>query len=160
MREFVSGSLKYYPNIIQAIEDALNKLPDEVYEKVTHRARPIIFVNSISSGIARFAHSTQFVMEPGDPPTFTDGFYLIILGDELDGQNTAAIEGIILHETAHRYLDHLSRPASNCDMEREANRLIKSWGYEEEYKAASQSFGAKQKGDSPCADEMMKESRD
>ena len=35
-------------------------------------------------------------------------------------------------------------------MEREANRLVKEWGYELEYNRASEVFGAKHKGDSPC----------
>jgi len=153
--EFASGLFENsYPQIYQALLNALNKLPDDVYTTVTDRRRPIIFLHSYSSGIARYANSTEFIVEKNDPPTFQDGFYIVILGDELNtAGDVQAIEGIILHETAHRYLEHLSTEELGCQMEREANRLVKQWGYEEEYLKASYTFGAKKKDDSPCQDQ-------
>jgi len=128
---------------------------------VTNRRRPIIFLHSYSSGIARYANSTEFIVEKNDPPIFQDGFFIIILGDELNvADDIQAIEGIILHEITHRYLEHLSAEELGCQMEREANRLVKQWGYEKEYLLASETFGAKKKGDSPCAELAEPTSKD
>ena len=63
-------------------------------------------------------------------PAFQDGFYIIFLGSELNNApNPKAIEGVILHEIAHDYLDHLKADKHSCEMEREANRLVQQWGY-------------------------------
>lgn len=157
--EFAAAEFKtVYPRIYQALTNALNKLPEEVYLDVTGRASPVIFINSITSGIARFANSKEFYFKGDEPPAFQEGFYLVVLGDELNNtENIEAIEGVILHELAHDFLKHLRAPKHNCDMEREANRLVKSWGYAKEYEQASEAFGAKHPGDSPCADYFRKQ---
>ncbi len=92
-------------------------------------------------------------MREDDPLTFQNGFYLTTLSDELnDAPDPEAIEGILFHEMAHRYLEHLRAEEFSCEMEREANRLVKQWGFETEYQKASQTLGSKKKGDSPCQD--------
>ncbi len=158
MSEFVSGSFRsYYTNIGKALENALNKLPEDVFAEVTDRRSPVIFINSVTSGIARYANGMEFHFRPDDKPALQDGFYLIVLGDQMNNfDDVSAIEGVILHEIAHDYLKHLRAPKHNCEMEREANRLVMSWGYEPEYRAASDAFGAKKTGDSPCADYFAK----
>ena len=114
----------------------------------------MIFVDVLTSGIARTANAVQFTMRKDDPPTFQKGFYLIKLGDNLeDASDVEAIEGVIFHELAHRILEHLSSGKFSCDMEREANRLVKKWGFEKEYTKASGEFGHKEPGDSPCHDQ-------
>ena len=156
LEEFVSGRFRSsYPQIYTALTNAFEKLPEDVFFTITDRERPIIFVLAITSGIGRYANSTEFIMRESDPPTFQDGFYLVTLADELDDAPTpAAIEGVLLHEMAHRYLEHLRAGAFSCEMERETNRLVKKWGFEKEYNAASKAFGSKKKGDSPCQDSL------
>ena len=57
---------------------------------------------------------------------------------------------------AHRHLNHLRQKELSCEMEREANRLVKAWGFETEYKKVSATFGSKKIGDSPCQDQKNK----
>ncbi|MCK5581296.1 MAG: hypothetical protein KAJ18_08485 [Candidatus Omnitrophica bacterium] len=157
--EFASGRFQaFYPQIYTALTNAFQKLPEDVFITLTDRDRPIIFVLAITSGIGRYANSTEFIMREFDPPTFQDGFYLVTLSDELDDAPTpAAVEGIIFHEMAHRYLEHLKEAEPSCEHEREANRLIKRWGFEKEYQKASEAFGSKKEGDSPCSDKEKKQ---
>lgn len=154
LMEFASGILLSNHKAKTALKNALVKLPKDVFLDVTDRSRPIIFLDHYTKGIARFASSKEFRMRDEDPPTFSDGFYIIQIGSELidKAQGTEGIEGVILHEIAHRVLEHLRQPASSCEFERDANRLVIKWGYEVEYKKASELFGAKKKGDSPCKD--------
>ena len=157
LSEFVSGGLRFqYKNTSQALKNALNGLPWDVLLTVTDRQRPIIFLDYYTSGIARFASASEYTMRDIDPPAFQNGFYIIKLGEDLDAApNTKAIEGVILHEIAHRILGHLQRGKFSCEFEREANRLVKSWGFEEEFQEAQKTFGSKEKGDSPCQDENI-----
>jgi hypothetical protein len=149
--EFVSPEIVFYPNIYQALKNVFSKLPKEVLDKVTKRDHPILFIPTISTGIARYAHSIEFNLEKNKPRAFQSGFYLIMLGDELNQiGDVSAIEGVIFHEIAHRYLDHARNPNPGCELEKEANRLVKKWGFEVEYKKASAAFGHKEPGDSPC----------
>jgi len=152
LREFSSITQdSIYPQIYQALLNSLAKLPEDVFTKVTDRAHPLIFVYTINTGIARYAHATEFTFQEGDLPAFMDGFYLIQLADELNNmQDVESIEGIILHEIAHAYLEHLRKAVHSCEMEKEANQLVISWGYDEEYRKAVEAFGAKKPGDSPC----------
>ena len=153
-REFVSASIRLdYPQIDTALRAVLTKLPEDAFRVVINRRRPILFLTNITSGIARYANATEFTVEEKDPPTFTKGFYIIILGDELNTiADPEAIEGILFHEIAHRYLDHLKSTKHPCEREKEANRLVKSWGFEKEFLKAKKAFGSKEKGDSPCQD--------
>lgn len=155
--EFASGNiLGSFPNIREALLKAMTKLPIDVFMAVTPRKRPTLFIDVYTSGIARFANSLDFTMRKDDPETFQEGFYLIKLGDELNNtDDPESIEGVIYHELAHRVLNHLhTDDVDSCDMEREANRLIKQWGFEKEFLKAKEAFGSKRKGDSPCADKL------
>ena len=152
LNEFSGSEFKVdYPQIYQALNAVFMKLPNDVFIAVTNPKRPVIFVSNISSGIARYAHSTEFIKTK--KATFADGFYLITLADELNAMDDVeAIEGIIFHELAHRYLEHLRKPTFSCEMEREANRLVKAWGFEKEFLKAKKRFGSEKVGDSPCQD--------
>lgn len=161
--EFASGNiLGYFGNIRTALQSALGKLPNDVFLSVTERSRPTLFVDVYTTGIARYANALEFNMREDDAPVFQNGFYLIKLGDELDKvSDPQAIEGIIFHELAHRVLNHLNTQGESCDMEREANRMVKQWGFEKEFLKAKEAFGSKQKGDlpagrqdSPCSDKL------
>ena len=92
-------------------------------------------------------------MTKDDPPCCQQGFTLLKLGLGL-GIATAKepIEGVVAHELAHRVLDHIRKGYVNCDAERQANRLIKQWGFNKEYLLASQVFGQK-KGDPAACQE-------
>jgi len=155
--EFVSGDIRLnYPQIFKALINTVEKLPDDVFDEISNRERPVVFLNSITSGIARFAHSNEFTVEEDDPPTFSGGFFVIILGDELNNaENVEAIEGVIAHEIAHRYLENIkayNAGAEPCALERKANHTIQEWGFSEEFAQAKDVFGAKKRGDSPCSD--------
>lgn len=157
LEEFASGNiLGYYINIRTALQSAMEKLPHDVFISITSRNRPTLFIDVYTTGIARYANALDFTMRENDPPTFQDGFYLIKLGDELEkAADPQAIEGIIFHEIAHRVLNHLhSEREDSCELEKEANRLVKQWGFQEEFSKASAIFGSKKQGDSPCADKQ------
>ena len=153
VHEFVGDNVKEsYPKIGQAIENVFMKLPDNVFRSLTDRSRPVIFVVNITAGIAKYANAVEFDIRPEDPPTFQKGFYLIKLGDDLeDLGDVVAIEGVVAHELAHRYLEHLKVPFS-CDIERQANQQAKDWGFGKEYLSAKETFGSKTPTDSPCHD--------
>ena len=155
LKEFVSSDIRVdSPKIYHALQNVFAKLPDDVADKITMREFPVVFVSSISSGIAHYAHARTFLRGDDEPQSFQNGFYLIILNDELNNASSIeAVEGIILHEIAHPYLEHFLNPAPGCELEREANRLVKSWGFEGEYLKAKELFGHKTEGDSPCHDE-------
>ncbi len=140
-----------YPQIYQALTNVFMELPDDVFHALTDPKRPVIFVSNITTGIARYAHATEFIKTKKS--TFAQGFYLITLADELNNtDDVEAIEGIIFHELAHRYLEHLRRSQFSCEMEKEANGLVKKWGFEKKFLKAKEKFGSKKIGDSPCQD--------
>lgn len=159
LSEFASGAILFnYPKVRTALLNALMKLPLDIYLNVTDRRRPIIFIDYYTGGIAQYAGSMEFTMRQTDPPTFDDGFYIIRLGDGLnDAQDTEAIEGIVLHEIMHRHLEHLKNVEGQhpCALEKEANQKLKELGFAGEYEKASDFFGAKKKGDSPCTDILL-----
>jgi len=157
MSEFASGNILHnYPKVRTALLSALQKLPLDIYLTITDRRRPIIFLDYYTEGIAKYAGSMEFRMRETDPPTFEDGFYIIRLGDKLNGtENTEAIEGVILHEIMHRVLEHLRNDTEQpCEMEKQANQKLKDLGFEKEYSMAAAEFGSKVQGDSPCHDMM------
>ena len=142
-----------FPKIYQAISDALNEIPEDVLEKATNIKHPVIFTVNITTGIARWANASEVNLTANPEHAFQNGFYLIKLADDLENvADSQAIEGVVLHELAHNYLDHLKRQKFSCEMEREANREVKKWGFEEKYLKAKEAFGSKVKGDSPCHD--------
>jgi hypothetical protein len=154
MEEFVSSDILRQEKTRAAIETVLYRLPEEVAKDLTGRAFPVIFIQSYTTTIARFARSQAFFVEPDEPPVFTQGFYIITLADELEVKGSVdAIAGIVAHELAHKYLEHLKSPAATCEAERAANGLIKAWGFEDQLLAAQSLFGARNKSDSRCFDE-------
>jgi len=160
LSEFAGGNLLFsYPKVREALLNALQKLPLDIYLTVTDRRRPILFIDYYTGGIARYAGSLEFTMRETDPPTtFENGFYIIRLGDGLnDATSSEAIEGIVLHEIMHRLLEHLKNEgqAHPCELEKEANQKLKELGFERAYAKASEEFGAKEKGDSPCTDILL-----
>ena len=158
---FGRGSDKSYPKIYQAISNALNEIPEDVLEKVSNPKHPVIFTVNITSGIARWANSSEFNLTVNTERALDNGFYLIKLADELENtSDVESIEGIVLHELSHNYLDHLKREQFSCEMEREANRLVKKWGFEEKFLKAKAMFGSKVQGDSPCRDEVEGQSKE
>lgn len=139
------GIVQGLPKTYSAITHALSKIPWDAFLKVTERSRPVLFTEYHYTGVGRFANSSEISSTPGDAPSFQDGFMLIKLSAELEDRGAEeAIEGVILHELAHRVLDHVRtrQGRSPCDIEKEANGLVKSWGFEAQYLAAKGTFGS------------------
>jgi len=140
------------PKIYTAIQNALRRLPLNVFLSVTDRARPVLFTEFHSSGMGRFANSSEIYSFEDDAPSMMAGLTIIKLNMELEeAPDSTAIEGVILHELAHRYLKHAQTRTNRnvCDQEREANRLVKSWGADEEFARAQEVFGGKGGGICP-----------
>jgi len=143
--------------IYRAIKDVLLRMPVKDFLNVTNRRRPVLFTEFYVDGTARFASSSEFIVNPGDPPCCKEGFTLVKLGMSLGLARTPGpIEGVVAHELAHRVLDSIRKGNVNCDAERAANALIKKWGFRKEFKEASQLFGQK-KGDPPGCQEVRHE---
>ncbi len=146
--EFSSMAFKTaFPVIDKAIRDVLERMPFKDFLTVTDRRRPVLFSEVFDSGTAKFANSSEIISLPDDAPAFQDGLTLIKLSTALNGaSNQQAIEGVIAHELAHRVLEHVKHGKRSCAAEREANALIKQWGFTDEYTQASQTFGQKAVG--------------
>lgn len=152
LQEFCS--LQPFPVIFTAIKNVLLKMPYADFLRVTDRRRPIIFTEFYDSGTARFASSQEYIVEPGNPPCCSEGFTLIKVGLGLGAAaSPGPIEGVMAHEIAHRVLDHVRNGKVSCTAEREANALIKEWGFREEFKAASSLFGGKEGDPASCQEE-------
>ncbi len=134
-------------NIGPAIRDVLMRIPEDALKTVMDRRRPVMFVDFYSSGTAQFASSAEVIVTRHDKPAFQEGMTLIKISDVLDGGTPEAIKGIVVHEIAHRVLDHIRTGHVSCQAEREANRLIKSWGFVQEFEGASEEFGKAKTGD-------------
>ena len=147
LEEFCSPDLRNIPKFDTAIKDVLRRIPKDAFLIVMDRRRPVIFTEIFDSGTARFAGSSEFIVLPQDKPCCSEGFTILKLSMGLgQAKDPAAIEGIIAHELAHRVLDHIRRGHVSCQAEREANALIKQWGFGKEFKEASKTFGQR-KGD-------------
>jgi hypothetical protein len=151
------GEFSFYqdPDIIyRAIKDVLQRMPYKDFLNVTDRQRPVLFTEFYDSGTARFASSSEFIVNADDPPCCKEGFTIIKLGMGLGLAKTPGpIEGVVAHELAHRVLDSIRKGNVNCDAERAANALIKKWGFKKEFKEASKLFGQK-KGDPAACQEV------
>lgn len=144
-------SLQRFPVIYQAIKSVLEKMPREDFLKVTDRRRPAIFVEFYDTGTARFASSQEFIISKKEESCCEEGFTLVKLGLGLGKAETPGpIEGIIAHELAHRVLDHIRQGHTDCSAEREANALIKQWGFGEEFKQAGEMFGSMEGDPAAC----------
>jgi len=153
LSEFASANLRRPGSAIYlGLQSALKKLPEDIFIAVTDRKKPTLFIHYFTAGIARYAGSEEFTVLEDDAPTFTNGFYMIKISDALvESHNQQAIEGVILHEIAHRVLEHTKVQKPSCELEKEANHLVQDWGHEELFSKAKELFGAKKKGDSPCS---------
>ena len=151
---FVGG----FPKIHAAIHNVLLKIPMEVFSSITDRSRPVLFTEYHTTGTGRFANSGEIISTPDDVLAFQRGLTIVKLSTELeDADDEQAIEGVVFHELAHRYLEHARKPVRTCEMEREANRLVKEWGFGNEYSKAKVRFGHnEQEGKEPCSDENEK----
>ena len=146
-------SLQEQSMIFTAIKNVLRKMPYKDFLNVTNRRRPVLFVEVYDSGTARFASSQEFIVSKNDPPCCQEGFTLIKLGGALEeSQDNVAIAGVVAHELAHRVLEHIKKGKVSCKSEREANRLIKRWGFEKEFAAASKAFGHRKGDPVSCQD--------
>jgi len=152
--EFCSATIRdAFPKMFGAINHVLINMPVEAFIKATDRKRPVLFTEFFDSGTAQFASSSEIMTVPDDVPAFQNGFTLIKLGTGLEqAADPRAIEGVVAHELAHRVLDHIKHRKTTCDAEREANALIKTWGFGESYKQASAEFGheTRGEGENPC----------
>jgi hypothetical protein len=145
LSEFCSSNFKE-GRIATAIRQVMMRLPAEALLKVLDRRRPVLFTEIYDAGTARFASTSEIIVTPYDKPAFQEGMTILKISTALEKGPTEAIMGIVAHELAHRVLDHVRRGEVSCDAEREANRLIKSWGFTKEYEAASKEFGHEKEG--------------
>jgi len=151
-------SLQGFPTIFTAIKNVLQGMPYQDFLNATNRQRPVIFTEFYDSGTARFASSQEFFISEDDPPCCQKGFTIIKLGLGLGlAQTPEPIEGLIAHELAHRVLDHIRKEHMNCDAEREANALIKKWGFKKEFQEASKLFGQRKGDPAACQETPHKE---
>lgn len=131
----------YIPIIYDAIEQVMLEMPYRMFLKISNRINPVLFSEYSSVGTAQFASSSTVTSFSEDPPAFSRGFTMIKLNTSIaDLNNIKAIKGLVAHEIAHKVLDHGSGNYER-DFERKANRLIKKWGFKEDYEEASRIFG-------------------
>ncbi len=135
-----------HSHIAEAINDVMMRLPEKDLENILNRRRPVVFVEVYDEGTAKYVSSSELIMTAQDKPAFQEGMTLIKISTALEQGSKEAVMGIVAHELAHRVLDHVRRGRVTCQSEREANQLIKSWGFETEYKAASTEFGRMKEG--------------
>lgn len=153
LSEFASPAFKNIPKIYTALKNVLVRMPYEDYLKVTDRSRPIFFTEVYDAGTAQYANSAEIIAEEGEEPCCQKGFTMIKLSVGLaKAKDSKAIEGVVAHEVAHRVLDHVKKGRVNCAAEREANALIRQWGFGGEFKQASKTFGSR-KGDPAACQE-------
>jgi hypothetical protein len=145
--EFASG---YYQNgnslTRKAILNVLTSIPWKDVLVLTNRRRPVVFVENHSDGPGRIANSTDMRSFKGDPPTCTEGLWIVKLSTELEGAGSVdEIESIVAHEMAHYLLDNGRRisadPAGTGKYEREAAGLVEKWGFADEMQKARARFG-------------------
>jgi hypothetical protein len=145
LAEFCSGTFKG-EKIGFAIREVMMRLPPEALITVMDRRRPVLFSEVYDVGTARFASSSEIIVTPRDKPCFQQGMTILKLSTALEDGSQDAVMGIVAHELAHRVLDNVRRGHISCQAEREANRLIKSWGFTKEYEAASREYGQAKEG--------------
>jgi hypothetical protein len=137
---FPAALIKDCPNIYLAIKDVLERIPEEVFLQVTDRSCPAVFMEYSCGGTGWLANSGEFWFDPDEPQAFSKGFYVIKFNTKLNEvKHYSYIEAIFAHELAHHFLDQ-GRSSYNIEMERQANRLIKKWGFAEEFEKAKSLF--------------------
>ncbi len=145
MAEFSSGVFKE-SKIGPAIREVLMRLPVDDLRTVMNRRRPVVFVEAYDAGTARFVSSSEMILTKKDAPAFQEGMTIVKISTGLESGSADAIKGIVAHELAHRVLDHVRSGKVSCQSEREANHLVKSWGFVKEYEAASKEYGRAKEG--------------
>lgn len=121
--------------IREALEEALSRVPDSVYNDLVHGARPLYVAES-----SRIAGVVALDCEGGS------GVTLLTLNRELDDRAQGALVGIIAHELAHLALGHRfvsweGKRKRRLREEYEADALACQWGFQEELMAALGSGG-------------------
>lgn len=156
--EYCSQAFIYFiPKMYEAISNCMNKIPIEVFYEITDRSRPVLFTEVHYRGVSRFAATSNVISFEHDPPSFQKGFTLIKLSTEMaDVGSVSAIEGVIYHELAHRYLVHGGEQYKR-DNEREANAMVVQWGLKDELQAAIETFSSNPKKEQGADAKMTKE---
>ncbi len=116
------------PRIREALEEALSRLPDSVYNNLVHGDRPLYIVQSSRIG---------GVVTLG----FPSGLTLLTLNEALKERSLGEIVGIIAHELAHLALGHRfvsweGKRQLRLREEYEADALACQWGFRERLMAA------------------------
>jgi hypothetical protein len=120
----------------------LTLLPSEAYKKVTDRTFPALYTEVPHFGSGQWANSSGIYVEPNDPPTFTKGIWIVKLNTAMEEANDVqAIEGVVAHELAHHYLDHVAG-AFSMEKEKQANHQIQKWGFDRQFQRAKAKFGS------------------
>ncbi len=118
------------PRIREALEEALFRIPDCVYNILVHGDHPLYVAES-----SRIAGVVSLDWEGGS------GVSLLTLNRELEGRAQGELVGIIAHELAHlarghRFVSWEGKRKLRLREEYEADALVCRWGFEEELKAA------------------------
>lgn len=117
------------PRIREALEEALSRVPDSVYNNLVHGDRPLYVAES-----SRIAGVVTLDCE-GD-----SGVILLTLNEGLKGRSLGDIVGIIAHELAHLALGHRfisweGKRKLGLREEYEADALACQWGFDAELTA-------------------------
>jgi hypothetical protein len=133
--EFSSAALAISPKFSSAIRDVLARIPEDVFLFLTRRAHPVLFVEYYAGLNARLSTSSDIKVLHDDPPTFTDGMWLVRLDYDLERRAGAdAIKAIVAHELAHRVLQEKKEEENGLiETEKSVNRLIQAWGFKKEF---------------------------
>jgi len=116
------------PGIREALEEALSRLPDSVYDDLVHGDRPLYIAQSSRIGGVVTLGSRS-------------GITLLTLNQELGRRSTEEIVGVIAHELAHLALGHRfvsweGKRELRLREEYEADALACQWGFQGELMAA------------------------
>ena len=118
------------PRIREALEEALSRVPDSIYDDLVHGDRPLYVAES-----SRITGVVALDCEGGS------GVTLLTLARELDDRAQGELVGIIAHELAHLALGHRfisweEKRKSRLREEYEADALACQWGFQRELMAA------------------------
>ncbi|MBF0386392.1 MAG: hypothetical protein HQL20_00885 [Candidatus Omnitrophica bacterium] len=153
--EFCSqGILNGMPKIHEALTDVFMRIPQADFLQVTDRHRPVLITEYYDAGTARFANTSEIIASDTDALAGDKGLTIIKLSSALnDADSAEPIKGVLAHELAHRILAHALKGKVTCQDERQANQLIRKWGFTSEYKAAVRLFGRKEGDPVSCREE-------
>ena len=135
---FMSGNCfyaTYQPTLLQAIQEVLERLPEEAFETlVTERDIHIFFPESNAN--------TVYLMNDVMPPNAelrTKPRWFVQLADYLNSSSHMKVVGTIAREFAHVYLKQAGLPSNIKDLEEEkADDLAITWGFEQEIAASKE----------------------